>query len=106
RRGRAAESGRASRGLARAADSAGQLHRHHRGVDPMLTAPADRHAADTIERRTAPRITAATFPGITGIRISPMGTDATLVNLSSTGALVRCLTRLLPGTPVTLVFEG
>jgi hypothetical protein len=40
------------------------------------------------------------------MRVSPGGGEVSLVNLSSSGALLRCRTRMLPGTPVTLVLEG
>jgi hypothetical protein len=45
-------------------------------------------------------------PSITGVRISPHGVEATLVNISDSGILVECGERLKPGSPVTLVFEG
>lgn len=62
--------------------------------------------AEASERRTATRLPATAVPTITGVRLSPVGSEATLVNISSSGVLVRCLTRLLPGTPVTVVFDG
>lgn len=61
---------------------------------------------DEAERRTATRHPAATVPTITGIRLSPVGSDAHLVNISTTGILVRCATRLMAGTAVTVLFEG
>lgn len=68
----------------------------------MPTAP-DQKADD---RRTATRHSAATVSSITGIRLSPIGSDAHLVNISTTGILVRCATRLMAGTAVTVLFEG
>ena len=38
----------------------------------------------------------AVVPWITGVRLSPVGGEAVLVNISATGVLVRCMTRLRP----------
>ena len=59
-----------------------------------------------LEARTAPRLRASQVPTITGVRLSPFGTDAALLNISATGVLVECASRLRLGTVVTLVFEG
>jgi hypothetical protein len=73
----------------------------------MATAAAEKVSDVTSdERRTALRQPAALMPSITSLRLSPGGGEASLVNISSTGALVRCSTRLLPGTAVTVLFEG
>ena len=72
----------------------------------MLTAPEDQKAATEAERRTASRHPAGTIPAITGVRLSPVGSGAQLVNVSTTGVLVRCSSRLMPGTAVTVLFEG
>jgi hypothetical protein len=48
----------------------------------------------------------SSHPAITGIRLSPYGVEATLVNISAVGALVRCNTRFKPDTTVTVVFQG
>lgn len=72
----------------------------------MLTAPDQKDDAVGDERRTAARHTAAAMPSITGIRLSPIGSEAHLVNISTTGILVRCPTRLMAGTTVTVLFEG
>jgi hypothetical protein len=45
-------------------------------------------------------------PSITGVRLSPAGGEVVLVNISATGVLVRCMTRLRPDTAVNVVFEG
>lgn len=71
----------------------------------MSTSLAEQQAA-AAERRVATRHPAAEMTAITGIRLSPGGREAFLVNISTTGVLVRCATRLLPGTPITVVFEG
>ena len=71
----------------------------------MLTAPDQQNAVDD-DRRTATRHQAGAMPYITGIRMSPIGTEAHLVNISTTGILVRCVTRLMAGTAVTVLFEG
>ncbi len=72
----------------------------------MLTSASESKVAETSERRTAPRFPASVMPSITSVHLSPGGGEAFLVNISSTGALVRCATRLLVGTPITLVFDG
>jgi hypothetical protein len=59
-----------------------------------------------VEARTAPRLPAAEVPSIKSVRLRPFGADATLVNISATGILVECATRLRLGTAVTVVFEG
>jgi hypothetical protein len=58
------------------------------------------------ENRTAPRRAASAIPTITGLRISPHGVEAALVNISETGVLAECGERLKPGSSVTVVFEG
>lgn len=73
----------------------------------MRTAAAEKGPeVPEAEKRAALRQPAALVPSITGVRLSPGGGEAWLVNISSTGALVRCTTRLPPGTPVTVLFEG
>jgi hypothetical protein len=47
--------------------------------------------------RPARRYAAHSFPEIQGIRLVPPGAAVTLVNLSATGVLVECESRLLPG---------
>jgi len=58
------------------------------------------------ENRDAPRRPASAVPSITGLRISPHGVEATLVNISESGVLAECGERLKPGSAVTVVFEG
>ena len=72
----------------------------------MSTSTAERQVPATAERRTATRHPASGMTSITGVHLSPGGGEATLVNISSTGALVRCPTKLLPGTTVTMTFDG
>jgi hypothetical protein len=72
----------------------------------MASSVAERTPTDVSERRVAHRRPAAQVPSITGVRLSPGGGDSALVNISITGALVRSTSRLLPGTPVTVLFEG
>lgn len=72
----------------------------------MPTSTAERQVPATAERRTATRHPATGMPSITGVHLSPGGGEASLVNISSTGALVRCPTKLLPGTAVTMTFDG
>ena len=56
--------------------------------------------------RPARRYAAHSFPEIQGIRLVPPGADATLVNLSATGVLVECESRLLPDKAVTVEIAG
>lgn len=58
------------------------------------------------ENRDAPRRLASAVPSITGLRISPHGVEASLVNISESGVLAECGERLKPGSAVTVVFEG
>jgi PilZ domain len=55
---------------------------------------------------TARRYPASAFPEIQGIRLTPLGAAATLVNLSATGALIECASRPVPGTGLTVHFKG
>ena len=59
----------------------------------------------TSERAPRRRL-AASFPGISGVWLTPVGGDSKLVNLSSTGVLVECAGRVAVGTPLTVCFEG
>ncbi len=54
----------------------------------------------------ARRQRASRIPGITAVRLTPSGGDASLVNISSSGVLVECGSRLAPKTTVTVRFEG
>jgi hypothetical protein len=56
-------------------------------------------------RRLDPRYPAAAVSGITGMRLSP-GDVVTLVNISVSGALVEGRSRFVPGTRLTVMFEG
>jgi hypothetical protein len=59
-----------------------------------------------IEKRVAPRVTASSVSWITGIRLSPSGGEASLVNISTTGILARSSSKLMAGTVVTVHFDG
>lgn len=59
-----------------------------------------------VEKRSAPRHRASLMPSIGGVRLSPYGADATLINISASGVLVECSSRLKPGSAVTVVFDG
>jgi hypothetical protein len=63
--------------------------------------------ADSIadDNRIDPRFPAAAVPEITSVRLSP-GDTVELVNLSRSGVLVEGRTRFVPGTRVTIIFEG
>jgi len=56
--------------------------------------------------RAPRRYPASAFPDITGVRLVSVGSPATLVNLSATGMLVACSSRVVPGSAQTVVFEG
>jgi hypothetical protein len=60
----------------------------------------------TAENRRSPRKSASLVPSITGVRLSPVGGEAVLVNISATGILARCPTRVRPETAVNVLFEG
>jgi PilZ domain len=55
--------------------------------------------------RAEPRYPAAALPGITAMRLSP-GDAVGLVNISASGVLVEGKTRFVPGTRVSVIFEG
>ena len=60
-----------------------------------------------MSRERAPRRYApSAFPEIQGIRLEPGGASATLINLSVSGVLVESASRMVPGTSVTICFEG
>jgi hypothetical protein len=40
------------------------------------------------------------------MRLTPIGGDATLLNMSWSGLLARCATRVAPGMAVKITFEG
>jgi hypothetical protein len=60
-------------------------------------------ATDQVKPRRRP---AAEFPSITGLRLSPYGANAALVDISTTGLLAECSVRLKVGSPVQVLFEG
>jgi hypothetical protein len=60
----------------------------------------------SVENRRSPRRAPSVVPSITGVRLSPVGGEAVLVNISATGVLVRCMTRVRPDTAVNVIFEG
>jgi hypothetical protein len=49
---------------------------------------------------------ASDFPGIIGLTLLPLGAEATLVNISTTGLLSESTARLPVGSPVTAQFRG
>jgi PilZ domain-containing protein len=59
-----------------------------------------------VENRSAVRYSASEVPSITGIRLSPHGANATLMNISASGVLVESTNRFRLATPVTVVFDG
>ena len=55
---------------------------------------------------TPERRPASAVPGITGLKLMPHGTEAALVNISTTGVLAESISRVPVGTPVEVVFQG
>jgi hypothetical protein len=70
------------------------------------TSPLFAAASGESEHRSAVRRPAASVPGITGLRISPHGVQAVLVNISETGLLAECGERITTNRAVTVLFEG
>lgn len=58
------------------------------------------------EKRSATRRPASRVPSITGLRLSPHGAEAKLVDISTTGLLAECTSRLKVGSSVAVLFEG
>jgi hypothetical protein len=69
------------------------------------TAPLAAASGDP-DQRSAVRRPAASVPGITGLRISPHGIQAALVDISETGLLAECSERISANTAVTILVEG
>jgi hypothetical protein len=63
-------------------------------------------APPAVEHRGATRYPAPDVPSIKGLRLSPHGAEAKLVNISVTGILAECTVRLKVGSAVTVLFEG
>ena len=63
-------------------------------------------AAAASETRAAARREATLVPNITAVRVMPHRADAKLINISTTGMLVECATRLQPGSSCTVIIEG
>ena len=61
---------------------------------------------DGSETVQAPRVPASQIPSIRGLRLSPHGADAKLVNISTSGLLAECASRLKVGSTVAVLFEG
>ena len=74
-------------------------------LEKASTVPRDAETSP-FDRRIAARRLASLVPSITGLRLSPCGGEASLVNISASGALIRCSTRVLPGTALVVVLEG
>ena len=58
------------------------------------------------ERRVSTRVPAELVPTITGVRLSPFGGTSSLVNISTSGLLVKGDRRVLLGTALTISFAG
>jgi hypothetical protein len=66
---------------------------------------AEKQDASVEAVRVDPRYPAEAVSGITGMRLSP-GDTVRLVNLSASGVLVEGKTRFVPGTRLSVIFEG
>ena len=62
-------------------------------------------AAVQADSRIEPRFPATAVPTITSMRLSP-GDTVELVNISRSGVLVEGHTRFVPGTRITVLFDG
>jgi hypothetical protein len=58
------------------------------------------------ERRVSTRVPAELVPSITGVRLSPFGGTSALVNISTSGLLVKGDRRVLLGTALSISFAG
>jgi hypothetical protein len=58
-----------------------------------------------LDGRLDPRYPASALPSIVSVRLSP-GDAVELLNISKSGVLVEGRTRFVPGTRVTVIFEG
>jgi len=72
----------------------------------LLLVPDSPKVAVEVEHRYAPRRLASQMPSIKGLRLSPHGADAILVNISSSGLLAECTVRLKTGSVVLVLFDG
>ncbi len=74
------------------------------------TSVSERISADTqakgSERRVSTRVPAALIPSLAGVRLSPFGGTSILVNISTSGLLVKGDRRVLLGTALTISFAG
>ena len=68
--------------------------------------PDSSSAAVPVDNRHGLRLLASQVPSITGLRLSPHGAGAILVNISTTGVLAECAVRVKTGSAVTILFEG
>lgn len=74
------------------------------GVAPR--AAVETSHSDASEKRSAARRPASQVPSITGLRLSPHGAEAKLVDISTSGLLAECTSRLKVGSSVAVLFEG
>jgi hypothetical protein len=74
------------------------------------TSVSDRIPADeqpkASERRVSTRVPAELVPSIKGVRLSPFGGTSVLVNISTSGLLVKGDRRVLLGTALSISFAG
>jgi hypothetical protein len=75
------------------------------GGAPLPESPASATAPESVRTRGAQRHPASAVPSITGLRFSPQGIDAVLVDISESGMLAECAERVTPGL-LTVFFRG
>ena len=75
-------------------------------METSPSTPNDPVPSGPVENRAPARLPAALVPSITGLRLSPHGIDARLVDISTTGLLAECGIRLKVGSAVTVSFSG
>lgn len=68
--------------------------------------PEPSPGADAFDPNITMRLTAADVPGIRAVRLKPHGADAKLMNISTTGMLTECTSRMKVGSAVAILFEG
>jgi hypothetical protein len=71
-----------------------------------LVVPDSEKVAVSVENRCAARRPASQVPSIAGLRLSPHGVIAALVNISGSGLLAESTIRLKTGSVVTVLFDG
>jgi len=75
-------------------------------LPPAVTAAPRAEADAEVDARSAARRPASEIQSITGVRLSPLGVNARLLNISASGVLVESANRIRLATSVTVIFDG